>query len=308
MAWAQIRNTSIRFLTFPNHDHELNLKTSKQNNVILDVAVKDLEASDGDICIKGQTIPNMGVYLPDLVVSYDQLYIALSRGISHATTKVLVNPIKTSNYNGIYTSNVVYKEEKKLKVNEGIQLEEKKLKFKLKMMRKQFPGHGQMIPNVSVYLSESVFSHDKRAKLVRHQPRGYEINNEILADVHSCNRNMHEGSTQHLKVLVRFQRKCRQIANDATIKIRNRQPQSHNFNSYSHRSQIANRNYDLNHLLNPAPSTLQSVHVNGNGDEYIEKKRIVKQAERRIRRVTNVLDEVFSFPIEEFVGYLPLKV
>ena len=58
---------------------------------------------------QGQTIPNMVVYLPDVVVLYDQLYVALSRGISSATTKVLVNSVTMSNYNGIYTSNVVYK-------------------------------------------------------------------------------------------------------------------------------------------------------------------------------------------------------
>ena len=58
---------------------------------------------------QGQTIPNMVVYLPDVVVLYDQLYVALSRGISSATIKVLVNSVTMSNYNGIYTSNVVYK-------------------------------------------------------------------------------------------------------------------------------------------------------------------------------------------------------
>lgn len=36
---------------------------------------------------QGQTIPNVGVYLSDSVFSHDQLYVALSRGISRRTTK-----------------------------------------------------------------------------------------------------------------------------------------------------------------------------------------------------------------------------
>ncbi|KAL4581486.1 hypothetical protein LXL04_017703 [Taraxacum kok-saghyz] len=43
---------------------------------------------------QGQTIPNVGVYLPESVFSHDQLYVALSRGISRENTKVLVKPVK----------------------------------------------------------------------------------------------------------------------------------------------------------------------------------------------------------------------
>ncbi|GJW88892.1 ATP-dependent DNA helicase PIF1-like protein [Tanacetum coccineum] len=39
--------------------------------------------------VRGQTIPNVGVYLPDLVFSHGQLYVVLSRGISRTTTKDL---------------------------------------------------------------------------------------------------------------------------------------------------------------------------------------------------------------------------
>ncbi|XP_075096269.1 uncharacterized protein LOC142174382 [Nicotiana tabacum] len=39
---------------------------------------------------QGQTIPNVGLYLPQHVFSHGQLYVALSRGISMSTTKVLV--------------------------------------------------------------------------------------------------------------------------------------------------------------------------------------------------------------------------
>ena len=59
---------------------------------------------------QGQTIPNVGVYLPDSVFSHGQLYVALSRGISRRTTKVLVNPVKEFRQAGIYTSNVIYQE------------------------------------------------------------------------------------------------------------------------------------------------------------------------------------------------------
>jgi ATP-dependent DNA helicase PIF1 len=43
---------------------------------------------------QGQTIPNVGVYLPHSVFAHGQLYVALSRGISRETTKVLVKPAK----------------------------------------------------------------------------------------------------------------------------------------------------------------------------------------------------------------------
>ncbi|CAK8534199.1 unnamed protein product [Lathyrus sativus] len=38
---------------------------------------------------QGQTIPNVGIYLPRYVFSHGQLYVALSRGVSQTTTKVL---------------------------------------------------------------------------------------------------------------------------------------------------------------------------------------------------------------------------
>jgi ATP-dependent DNA helicase PIF1 len=59
---------------------------------------------------QGQTIPVVGVYLPESVFSHDQLYVALSRGISRDTTKVLVKPTKKFKQDGVYTSNVVYRE------------------------------------------------------------------------------------------------------------------------------------------------------------------------------------------------------
>ncbi|KAI3745280.1 hypothetical protein L1987_58391 [Smallanthus sonchifolius] len=59
---------------------------------------------------QGQTIPHVGVYLPDSVFSHGQLYVALSRGISRENTKVLIHPSKDFRRDGVYTSNVVYRE------------------------------------------------------------------------------------------------------------------------------------------------------------------------------------------------------
>ncbi|KAK9065045.1 hypothetical protein SSX86_016428 [Deinandra increscens subsp. villosa] len=59
---------------------------------------------------QGQTIPHVGVYLPDSVFSHGQLYVALSRGISRQNTKVLVHFAKDFKRDGVYTSNVVYRE------------------------------------------------------------------------------------------------------------------------------------------------------------------------------------------------------
>ncbi|CAJ2638103.1 unnamed protein product [Trifolium pratense] len=39
---------------------------------------------------QGQTIPNVGIYLPSHVFSHGQLYVALSRGVSQNSTKLLI--------------------------------------------------------------------------------------------------------------------------------------------------------------------------------------------------------------------------
>ena len=59
---------------------------------------------------QGQTIPNVGVYLPDHVFSHGQLYVALSRGVSANTTKVLIRRGTVSRQEGIYTPNIVFKD------------------------------------------------------------------------------------------------------------------------------------------------------------------------------------------------------
>ncbi|KAL7137613.1 hypothetical protein ABFS83_10G105100 [Erythranthe nasuta] len=59
---------------------------------------------------QGQTIPNIGVYLPQPVFSHGQLYVALSRGTSSSTTKVLIKPDTNNVREKRATKNVVYKE------------------------------------------------------------------------------------------------------------------------------------------------------------------------------------------------------
>ncbi|XP_073139053.1 uncharacterized protein [Henckelia pumila] len=59
---------------------------------------------------QSQTIPNVGVYLPHSVFSHGQLYVALSRGTSSETTKVLIRPDAIQNTDDTRTKNVVYKE------------------------------------------------------------------------------------------------------------------------------------------------------------------------------------------------------
>jgi ATP-dependent DNA helicase PIF1 len=53
---------------------------------------------------QGQTIPNVGIYLPEPVFSHGQLYVALSRGVSRKTTKILAKPKKEVHPTGRSTS------------------------------------------------------------------------------------------------------------------------------------------------------------------------------------------------------------
>ncbi|WVZ53804.1 hypothetical protein U9M48_004698 [Paspalum notatum var. saurae] len=75
---------------------------------------------------QGQTIPHVGVYLPEPVFSHGQLYVALSRATARTNIKILAIPAiddniknktkkqkreeKSSTVNdGVYTKNIVYK-------------------------------------------------------------------------------------------------------------------------------------------------------------------------------------------------------
>ncbi|TMW80311.1 hypothetical protein EJD97_021588 [Solanum chilense] len=57
-----------------------------------------------------QTIHNVGLYLPQHVFTHGQLYMALSRGISMSTTKVLVLTEQLKRQKGTYTKKIIYKE------------------------------------------------------------------------------------------------------------------------------------------------------------------------------------------------------
>ncbi|KAH1205331.1 hypothetical protein GmHk_16G046065 [Glycine max] len=59
---------------------------------------------------QGQTIPNVGIYLPQHVFSHGQLNVALSRGVSQVSTKILIREGKLEGEDGNFTKNVVFKE------------------------------------------------------------------------------------------------------------------------------------------------------------------------------------------------------
>jgi ATP-dependent DNA helicase PIF1 len=59
---------------------------------------------------QGQTIPNVGIYLPEPVFSHGQLYVALSRGVSRNTTWILAKPNKDIDKSGRSTKNIVYRD------------------------------------------------------------------------------------------------------------------------------------------------------------------------------------------------------
>jgi hypothetical protein len=59
---------------------------------------------------QGQTIPTVGIYLPEPVFSHGQLYVALSRGVSRQTTRILAKPNKDIDPTGKSTKNIVYRD------------------------------------------------------------------------------------------------------------------------------------------------------------------------------------------------------
>ena len=59
---------------------------------------------------QGQTIPTVGIYLPNHIFSHDQLYVALSRGVSQSITKLLVQKGTIFKEEGVHIRNIVYKD------------------------------------------------------------------------------------------------------------------------------------------------------------------------------------------------------
>ena len=73
---------------------------------------------------QGQTIPNVGVYLSELVLSHSQLYVALSRAMTKSNIRIPTMPAAEKNVNkgkgkwngnkkptkDIFTKNIIYKE------------------------------------------------------------------------------------------------------------------------------------------------------------------------------------------------------
>ena len=61
-----------------------------------------------------QTIPNVGIYLPEHVFSHGQLYVALSRGVSRESTWVLAKRNMNIDHARKSTKNIVYTDVLKL--------------------------------------------------------------------------------------------------------------------------------------------------------------------------------------------------
>nr|XP_051218929.1 uncharacterized protein LOC127336183 [Lolium perenne] len=59
---------------------------------------------------QGQTIPTVGIYLPEPVFSHGQLYVALSRGVSKQTTRILAKPNIDIDPTRKSTKNIVYRD------------------------------------------------------------------------------------------------------------------------------------------------------------------------------------------------------
>jgi ATP-dependent DNA helicase PIF1 len=59
---------------------------------------------------QGQTILNVGIYLPEPVFSHGQLYVALSREVSRQTTRILSKQNKELDSTGKSTKNIVWKD------------------------------------------------------------------------------------------------------------------------------------------------------------------------------------------------------
>jgi len=88
----------------PSEDISLPFKFKrKQFPIRLSFAMTINKAQD-------QTIPNIGIYLPEPVFSHGQLYVALSRGVSCSTTWMLAKPNKNLDPTDRRTKNIIFRD------------------------------------------------------------------------------------------------------------------------------------------------------------------------------------------------------
>ncbi|BAF14156.1 Os04g0206200, partial [Oryza sativa Japonica Group] len=93
-----------RIPLYPSEDLSLPFKFKrKQFSIRLSFAMTINKA-------QGQTIPNVAIYLPEPVFSHGQLYVALSRGVSRGTTRILAKPRIDIDPTGKSTKNIVYRD------------------------------------------------------------------------------------------------------------------------------------------------------------------------------------------------------
>ncbi|KAG3050949.1 hypothetical protein PI125_g26366 [Phytophthora idaei] len=59
---------------------------------------------------QGQTVQNLGLYLPTPCFSHGQLYVTLSRVTSRSKFKALIEYPQLEEEDGVYTDNIVYRQ------------------------------------------------------------------------------------------------------------------------------------------------------------------------------------------------------